>query len=170
MKPLLLAILVAAHAASADLTHTRAEFHVTVHLPYADAAPLFGAWQEQKWSPDWKPLFLYPSPAADREGAVFRVEHGSHSSVWVTADFDLDAGHIQYVYVLNELMLTRIEIHLRKQGESSSEASIVYERTALDPSANQHVQTMAEHDSRQGPEWQAALDAYAAKIKGQGSR
>jgi hypothetical protein len=154
-------------AAPADLLHTRAEFQVTVHLPYAQAAPLFGAWKEQEWSPDWKPQFLYPSPPADRAGSVFKVEHGSHSSVWVTADFDLDAGHVQYVYVLNNLLLTRIDIHLHKEGENAAAASIVYERTALDPSANEQVRAMAEHDSKQAPEWQAALDAYALKVNSQ---
>jgi hypothetical protein len=54
---------------------------------------------------------------------------------------------------------------LRKQGDSATVASIVYERTALDPAANQRVQTMADHDSKQGPEWQSALDAYTAKVK-----
>jgi hypothetical protein len=158
-------VLAQTPAAAADLTHTHVEFQVTVHLPYAEAAPLFGAWEEQKWSPDWKPRFLYPGPAADRPGAVFKVEHGSHSSVWVTADFDLEAGHIQYVYVLNDLLVTRIDIHLRKQDDNATVVTVVYERTALDSSANERVQTMAAHDAKQAPEWQSALDAYAAKLK-----
>jgi hypothetical protein len=158
-------VLAQTPAAASDLAHTRAEFQVTVHLPYAQAAPLFGAWKEQEWSPDWKPQFLYPTPPADRPGAVFKVEHGSHSSVWVTADFDLEAGHIQHVYVLNNLLLTRIDIHLRKQDDDATVVTVVYERTALDAFANERVKTMAEHDSKQAPEWQSALDAYAAKLK-----
>lgn len=159
----LAAVVLACRAGAADLAHTRAAFQVTVHLPYTEAAPLFGAWQEQKWSPDWKPQFLYPLPPVDREGAVFQVEHASHSSVWVTTDYDLAAGHIQYFYFIADVLLTRIDIHLHKEGENATAASIVYERTALDPAANERVRTMAEHDSKQAPEWQAALDAYAAK-------
>lgn len=162
-RALVITATLASQAVAADLAHTRAEFQVTVHLPYAQAAPLFGAWKEQEWSPDWKPQFVYPLPPADREGAVFKVEHGSHSSVWITTDYDLETGHIQYVYLLNNLFLTRIDIRLRKDGENATAARVVYERTALDAAANEHVQSMAKTDAKQGPEWQAALDAYAAK-------
>lgn len=172
MKPrifaaaLALAMPLIAQTAAPDLAHSRAEFRLTVHLPYAQAAPLFGAWAEQKWASDWKPQFLYPSPPADQEGAVFKVDHGSHSSIWVTTVFDLPAGHVQYVYILNSILITRIDIRLRNQGDHETGVSVVYERTALEPGANDHLQVLAKHDSEQAPEWQAALDACAAKRGG----
>lgn len=153
-----------------DLAHTRIEFSVSVNLPYAEAAPLFGAWAEQKWAADWKPQFIYPAPPADQEGAVFKVEHGSHSSIWVNTVFDLPQGHVQYVYVLNNLLVTRIDIRLTKQGTDKTGASVVYERTALDAAANDQVRALGKFDSQQAPEWQAALDAYAGKIKGPGAK
>jgi hypothetical protein len=156
-------------AAAADMPaaqHTRAEFRVTVHLPYSAAAPLFGAWTEQQWSPDWKPEFLYPAPPGDQEGAVFKVRHGSHASIWMTTVFDLPGGHIQYVYVLNGLLITRIDLRLHGSSENETEVSVVYERTALDPAANDHLNALAESDAGQGPRWQAALDAYAAARRG----
>ena len=39
-------------------------------------APLFGANEERKWAPDWKPQFVYPNPARDQQGMVFQVAHG----------------------------------------------------------------------------------------------
>ena len=82
-------------AAPVPAAHTRAEFHFVTDMPYAQAAPLFGAFEEPKWAPEFKPEFIYPIPAADREGSVFRVKHGSHDSIWVTSVYDLAAGHIQ---------------------------------------------------------------------------
>lgn len=165
MKALGLLILLAcvSQAPASDLAHVRTEFHISVNLPYAEAAPLFGAWAEQKWAPDWKPQFIYPSPPADREGAVFKVEHGSYSSIWITSVFDLANGHIQYVYLLNMALMTRIDIHLKSEAASRTAVSVIYERTALDPAANEHATHMATSDSQQAPKWQAALDAYAAK-------
>lgn len=152
-----------AWAAPVPVAHTRAEFHFTIEMPCARAAPLFGAFEEQKWAPDFKPEFLYPVPAVDQEGSVFRVKHGSHESVWVNTVLDLAGGHVQYVYVLGDVLVTRIDIHLSKSGEAGTSVSVVYERTALDPSANEHVQRMGAHDGEQGAEWKAALEAYAKR-------
>ncbi len=150
-------------AAPVPEAHTRTEFHFVTEMPFAQAVPLFGAFEEQRWAPEFKPEFIYPTPAADQEGSVFRVKHGSHDSIWVNSVYDLAAGHIQYVYVLGDVLLTRIDIHLSKDGESRTAVSVVYERTALDPSANEHVLKMAAHDGDQGSEWKAALDAYAKR-------
>jgi hypothetical protein len=168
MKSAALALVCAAlSCAQSDLAHSHTAFHLTVPLPYAQAAPLFGAWAEQKWAADWHPRFLYPSPPADQEGAIFQVEHGSHSSIWMTTIFDLPAGRIQYVYVLDQLLITRIDITLAPQSADKTSVSVTYERTALDPSANARVLALAKHDSEQAPEWQSALDAYAGKLRNQ---
>lgn len=166
MKPEILALPLAfAGFAAAQPNHTRITFHLTVHLAYAQAAPLFGALAEQKWSPDWNPHFLYPIPPADQEGAVFKVEHGSHSSIWTTTVFDLDHGHIQYVYVLNGILITRIDIRLSADAPAQTGVVVTYERTALDAAAGEHLERLADGDSKAGPEWQAQLDAYVAKLK-----
>ena len=104
---LLLALSLMAQAPAADLGHTATEFRLEVSLPYAQVAPLFGALAEQKWAPDWRPQFVYPLPAADQEGSVFKVEHCSQSSIWITTVFNLPGGHIQYVYLLNNVSVRR---------------------------------------------------------------
>ncbi len=148
-----------------DLAHVRTEFHFTADLPYDVGAPLFGAWAEQKWAPEWKPLFLYPTPPVDQEGAVFRVDHGAHSSVWITTVFDLPRGRVQYVSVLNHVIITRIDIRLAKNGAEKTDVSVVYERTALGPDVNEQVRTLARADEHYGPEWKAAIDAYGTKLR-----
>jgi hypothetical protein len=150
-----------------EVAHERTAFRFTVDLTYAMAAPLFGAWAEQKWAPDWKPQFLYPNPPEDREGAVFRVESGpSHSAVWMTTVFDLAAGHVQHVYVLNHAVMTRIDIHLAKNGETKTDVAVAYEWTALDPAANQHVKHLAATEGETtAREWRDAINAYGARVK-----
>jgi hypothetical protein len=39
------------------LAHTRVEFHFVAEAPFEQVAPLFGANEERKWSPDWNPQF-----------------------------------------------------------------------------------------------------------------
>lgn len=153
-------------APSTEMAHTRAEFKFTANAAFEQTAPLFGANEERKWSPDWSPQFVYPTPARDAPGMVFRVEHGQHSSVWINTVFDLAAGHIQYAYVLNDAMVTLIDIHLTREGAEKTGVDVVYERTALMPEANEHVQHFAKGDERAGKEWEEAINGYLAKSTG----
>lgn len=146
--------------------HARTEFHFTVDLSYDIAAPLFGALEEQKWAPEWRPQFLYPHPPADVDGAVFRVDYSpSQSSIWTTSVFDLPGGHIQYVLVLDHVILTRINIQLARAGAQKTDVSVIYERTAIDPNANERIRQLAEEDARKGGEWQAAIDSHGMTLR-----
>jgi hypothetical protein len=149
------------HAAA--LTHTRTEFHFIAAASFEQVAPLFGANEERKWSPEWDPQFLYPQPARDQQGMVFKIMHGQHEAVWVNTAFDLAAGHVQYTYILNGAMATLIDIHLNREGAQQTAVAVVYERTALIPEANEHVQHFAKGDERAGKEWEAAINGYLEK-------
>ncbi len=155
----------AADSAPPALTHTRTEFHFTADGPLEQVAPLFGANEERKWSPDWNPQFIYPQPARDQPGMVFKVIHGQHEAVWVNTAFDLAAGHIQYAYILNDAMATLIDIHLTRESAQKTGVTVVYERTALIPEANEHVQHFAKGDERAGKEWEEAINSYLAKSR-----
>jgi hypothetical protein len=150
------------------LAHTRTEFHFVADAPFEQTAPLFGANEERKWSPDWNPQFVYPTPAHDQQCMVFRVEHPHHSSVWVNTAFDLSAGHIQYAYVLNDAMATMIDIHLTRDSAQTTGVTVVYERSALMPEANEHVQHFAKGDEKAGKEWEEAINRYMVKLRGEG--
>ena len=53
------------------------ERSITVDLPYAEAAPLFGPEGERAWAgKHWTPHFLYPQTRHDEQGAVFTIQHG----------------------------------------------------------------------------------------------
>ncbi len=153
-------------AASTALVHTRTEFKFSVDAPFEQTAPLFGANEERKWAPDWNPQFIYPNPARDQEGMVFQVAHGHYSSTWVNTAFDLAAGHIQYAYVLNDAMATLIDIHLTRESAQKTGVTVVYERTALVPEANEHVQHFTKGDEKSGKEWSDAINGYFAKLRG----
>ncbi len=158
-------------AASPDTPlHVRTEFRFAVDAPFDQVAPLFGAHDERKWAHDWNPQFVYPTPARDQSGMVFKVAHGQLSSVWVNSAFDLAAGHIQYTYVLEDAMAVLIDIHVTRQGANKTDVTVAYERTALTPEANEHVQHFAKGDAGAGKEWGDAMNAYFAKLRTNSSR
>ena len=158
--------------AEGPLAHARSEFTFTVQAPMAEAFPLFGAEGERAWGgPHWDPQFVYPVPAKDVEGAVFRVDHkrhgGHHSATWINTAFDAQAGHAAYVYVIDGKLTTRIDVQLSPIDAGSTRVRVIYERTALDPSVNADVMAMAQKDAKMGPDWERDI---AASLKMRGSR
>jgi hypothetical protein len=152
-------------SAEPELAHTRVEFHFVADGAFEQVAPLFGANEERKWAADWNPQFIYPTPARDVPGMVFRVAHGEHSSIWVNTALDLTGGHIQYSYVLNDAMATLIDIHLTRDAAQKTGVTVVYERTALMPEANEHVQHFAKGDAKAQKEWEESINGYLAKVR-----
>jgi hypothetical protein len=148
----------------ARLFHVRNSFDLTIHAPYKVAAPLFGPGGERSWAEsDWDPQFIYPHPPEDREGAVFTINHGSHQSVWVNTAFDVKARHFQYVYFISGAMLTVINLRFSALDTDHTKVSVVYERTALSPDANDHVEKLGATDRGNGKRWEKAVNDYLRK-------
>ena len=147
-----------------QLAHARSEFTFTVKAPMAEAFPLFGPEGERPWAgPHWDPQFVWPVPAKDVEGAVFRLHHGHHSATWVNTAFDAQAGHAAYVYIMDGKLATRIDVQLTPVDAATTTVRVTYERTALDPSVNPDVADMAQKDPKMGPEWERDIAEYLKK-------
>jgi hypothetical protein len=148
------------HEPAGPVVHVENGFEFTAHSPYKTVAPLFGASAERAWGEgQWNPKFLYPSPEHDTFGEVFTVAHGHLRSVWVNSAFDLEKGHVQYVYVIPDAQAVLIDIHLEEEGPSTTGVKVVYQRTALNPRFNAHVTETGNRDREMGKEWQTAIDA-----------
>lgn len=147
-------------SSSTGLAHTRTEFSFTVNAPFEQVVPLFGALEERKWAEGWDPQFIYPMPARDVEGEVFKVQHGRNASIWINTALDFAAGHIQYAHVLNNAIATFIDIHASRSGPDRTTVTVSYERTALAPDADEHVRYLTKSDVNAGQEWGDAMNAY----------
>ncbi|MGD0367142.1 MAG: hypothetical protein ABSA94_06780, partial [Acidobacteriaceae bacterium] len=98
---------------SPQLAHVSTTFRFQLAAPLPRVAPLFGPEGERCWAgKDWDPHFLYPQPARDSQGAVFTVQHGPRTSIWVNTAYDLAAGRLQYVAVLPDAFLNVIDVRL----------------------------------------------------------
>ena len=140
-------------------THVTHTFPFEIAASIARLAPLFGPEGERSWAGEpWNPVFLYPQPATDVQGAVFTVQHGPHSSVWVATVFDPSAGRMQYVAVIPGVMVSLIDVTLTAIDPRRTRVEVTYARTALDPTQNDSVQEMGQRDNDSGPEWQAAIE------------
>jgi hypothetical protein len=171
MKPSSVLPAAAMFAASAlgqspQLLRTQTAFDILVRLPYAEAAPLFGPEGERSWAgKHWNPQFLYPQPAHDEQGAVFTVQHGAVTAVWVNTLFDLEARHFIYAYFIPGIMVTTIDVQFTLSSLSATHVHVRYTRTALTPEGNEHVATFTKADKTAARDWQQSIDAYLVSRK-----
>src|SRR5271156_6714544 len=132
---------------AAQPAHVSNTFHLVVRSPLSHAAPLFGPEGERCWAgPRWNPQFLYPQPANDVQGAVFTLQHGPHTSLWVNTLFDLAAGRMQYVSFIPGKLVSIVDVRLTALDTSSTSVEVTYARTAVSAEANDEVQAMGKSD------------------------
>lgn len=148
----------------------RSEFSLTIRVPLDQAVGLFGGHGERVWAgEDWNPRFLRPLPPQDGQGSIFLVDSGDKERLGLTTVFDRALGHVRHVFLLGDRCVTVIDIHLAALDPDTSRVAVVYERTALSPTAEAEVRTLAGGDAAQAPEWEAAINAVAASIVRQGA-
>ena len=153
---------------SSQLLRTETAFDLTVGLPYPEAAPLFGPEGERLWAgKHWDPQFVYPQPPHDEQGAVFTVQHGPVTAIWVNTLFDLEKRHFIYAYFIPGIMATTIDVRFTSASADATKVHVVYTRTALTTEGNDHVTAFTAADKSAAHEWQQAIDAYLASRKNQ---
>jgi hypothetical protein len=96
---------------------------------------------------------------------VFTVAHHHLRSIWVNTELDLKDGRVQYVYVIPDVLVTVITLRLKPEGNQTL-IEVHYDRTALTPEADAHVQEMAKQDHDSGPEWRNQINQYLEKHRG----
>ena len=134
-------------------------FQFVVRAPLSRAAPLFGPEGERCWAGQhWNPQFHYPQPGKDVQGAVFTIQDGEHTSVWVNTVFDPAGGRMQYVSFVPGALVSTVDVRLTVLDPLSTRVEVTYARTALDAAANGHVQAMESSDRESGPHWQQAVE------------
>jgi hypothetical protein len=148
--------------------HVRNSFEFVIRAPLDRAAILFGPDGERCWAgPDWSPVFLYPQPGKDVQGAVFTIQRGPHKSVWVNTIFDPVAGRMQYVSFIPERLVSVVDVCLTSVDSSSTCVAVTYARTALDRAGNDEVEVLGKSDSKSGPDWQQAIERCLTGQNGQ---
>ena len=141
------------------LAHTVAHFSFTVAAPFARVALQFGPEAERAWGdPQWDPHFLYPQPGKDVAGAVFTLQHGQMSSVWVNTRYDAAAGRMQYIYIVTNAMVCVIDVSVASVDPLHTSVDVTYTRTALAPEHNQGIAHLSQQDAQSGPEWRQHVE------------
>ena len=124
--------------------------------------PLFGAYEEKKWSPGWKPTPVYPSTETIEEEATFTTPghlEGEKDYVWRVSKYDPAQFLIQYMVYAENRCVT-ITVQCSPEGDNKTAARITYSfigLNALGDQISQHfIEAIYKHDLR---DWEEKINA-----------
>jgi hypothetical protein len=139
---------------------------ITLNGAINDVLPLFGAREEQKWEPNWKPDFIYPKDKADEKNNVFKTEHkaggGPQSTVsyWVMTEFSNELSKVSYA-VFSGHHVTTISIQCYAVTDSTTKAVVEYVMTSLDDHGSELIEQKSERIFSQNlADWENAINQY----------
>ena len=139
---------------------------ITLNGTIDDVLPLFGAREEQKWEPDWKPEFIYPKDNKDEKNNVFKTEHeagGLHQSIvsyWVMTEFSIELNRVSYA-IFSGHDITTISIQCDAVSDSTTKAVIEYVMTSLDDHGDKLIELKSEKIFSQNlSDWESAINQY----------
>ena len=151
---------------TAEHVHVVNSFRFEVAASMERVAPLFAPEAERSWAGEHrKPVFLYPQPGRDVQGAVWTIKHGPLNSVWVNTLFDVPGGRMQYVAIVGDHLVMTVDVRVTALASSRTAVEVTYTRTALDPAANEDVRALGENDRMSGPEWQRGIESALGLAK-----
>lgn len=128
--------------------------------------PLFGAFEERKWSEGWNPVLLFPATETIREGTTFLTHghgHGEDKFTWIVNRYDPGQFLIQYLVCTDNRHWT-ITISCTPLPNSRTIAKITYTFTGhneLGNTINRHL--LDKMYSQDLKDWETVINDYLVK-------
>lgn len=128
--------------------------------------PLFGAFEERKWTEGWNPKLIYPSTEIIEEGTTFRTDgHGKEEIefLWRISKYEPEEYLIQYL-VSTENRYWTISIKCNSVSDIQTKATITFTYIGLNNLGNKiNSQLLQKMYANNLIDWQEAINYYLDK-------
>ena len=128
--------------------------------------PLFGAYEEKKWSTGWKPTPVYPDTETIQEEATFTTPghlDGEKDYVWRVSKYNPMQYLIQYM-VYGENRCWTITIQCNPKTESRTAARITYSFIGLNAPGDQINQHFIDHIYKEDlKDWEQEINSFLSR-------
>lgn len=139
----------------------RRTYTQTIEAPPDVVFPLLCPVREVEWVRGWNPRLVISGSGVVEPGCVFVMPERPIDSIWVVTRWEPDHHHIEFVKVMPDLAVGRIEITLAAPDGGRTHAEISYEYTALGPSGEEFVRSFTEgHFEGFMEQWESELNQF----------
>jgi hypothetical protein len=129
--------------------------------------PLFGAFEERKWDPDWHPMLVYMDRDTIEEGTTFKTAshgYGEPEYIWRINKYEPQTGVIQYLVMCPNRYWT-ITVKCKELAHSKTLARVTYTFVGLNQMGNHlnkhFLDRLYEHHHLK--DWEQAINAFLSK-------
>lgn len=139
---------------------------ITVNDKITTVFPLFGAFEERKWTKGWNPTLIYPTTEIIEEGTTFKTDghgHGEKEFIWRVSKYDQENFLIQYL-VSSENRYWTITINCKPIADSKTLATVTYTFFGLNELGNQLNKHLLEAMYKNNlSDWEEEINSYLVK-------
>jgi hypothetical protein len=123
--------------------------------------PLLCPVRETEWANGWNPHLVITRSGYIEPGCVFIVPDKPQDSIWVVTQWDPQAFFVEFIKVIPEFTVGKIEIRLRQGTNAQTFAAVSYSFTALSPQGADFIeQFTAERYQAFMQEWEIELNHF----------
>jgi hypothetical protein len=140
------------------ISHT---YEQTINGSIKEIMPLYCPVREMDWCENWSPKAVYSNSGLVEKDCIFITSHGETDIVWIVTDYDIEKGHVEMVYLVPEVLVTKLEIQLTPITEDMTKALITYSKSSLSEMGNKVLEefTKKEYDIMMDS-WEKAMNHY----------
>lgn len=123
--------------------------------------PLLCPVREAEWVSGWDPRFVISNSGVAELDCTFVMPDQPHDAVWVVTQWNPQVHYIEFVKVMPEVAVGRIEIRLRPGLANQTLAEVSYAYTALSEAGERLVENFTEtHYTIFMQEWELELNHF----------
>jgi hypothetical protein len=133
----------------------------TINGNIKEIMPLYCPVRELDWCENWNPKIVYSNSGLVEKDCIFTTPHGDSDIVWIVTDYDIEKGHVEMVYHIPGVLVTKLEIQLTSITEGKTKATITYTKSSLSEMGNKALEgfTQKEYDTMMDS-WEKAMNHY----------
>ena len=136
---------------------------ITLNGNIKDVFPLFDAFEERKWEPDWDLTLIYPEREVIEEGTTFKTEgsgHGEGEFLWIVSKFQPENYLIQYLVSTPNRHWT-ITVNCNPLENNKTKAEVTYSFIGLNEKGNEiNRQSLKKMYAYNLKDWEEAINYY----------
>jgi hypothetical protein len=136
-------------------------YEQTINGSIKKIMPLYCPVREMDWCENWNPKAVYSNSGLVEKDCIFITSNGDADIVWIVSDYDIEKGHVEMVYLVPEILVTKLEIQLTPITEDKTKAIITYSKSSLSEMGNKVLEgfTKKEYDIMMDS-WEKAMNHY----------
>jgi hypothetical protein len=123
--------------------------------------PLYCPVKELDWCENWNPKMVYSNSGLVEKDCIFITAHGDVDVVWIVTDYDIETGHVEMVYHVPGILVTKLDIQVAPITGKKTKAVLTNSKTSLSEMGDKVIETFTKesYDIMMGS-WEKAMNHY----------